>query len=243
MTNYQDTPTDRLTRRAHCTEAIAALVYFAVYLGYLFVNQETEFMHWLTLVALPLGSIILYQRGRDPAWRLRRTLASIGVNRSNLSRGLLLTAAVALLLSSSQLFISNRRDEIWGIINRGEVLWLLPLTLVILLLTAGFTEEFFFRGIVQTRLENWCGSKLWSVLATSLMFSLYHEPYAYFDPDWSSHGSWPDAFAAAFTAGMLGGIVLGWLYVKTRRNLLACVVLHVFLNAFPGMVAVKKLLS
>jgi membrane protease YdiL (CAAX protease family) len=39
--------------------------------------------------------------------------------------------------------------------------------------------------------------------------------------------------------GVPGGLVLGALYVKSNRNLVACVVLHSMIGAFPAMTLLK----
>lgn len=46
-------------------EALWVLVYFAFYLGYLFLSLENEFLHWISLVALPFAAIVLFQRRTD----------------------------------------------------------------------------------------------------------------------------------------------------------------------------------
>ena len=65
-----------------------------------------------------------------------------------------------------------------------------PLALVLLMMTAGFTEEFFFRGVLQTRLTTSLKSKVWGVVVAAVLFGLYHLPYAYLHPGWPSHGDW-----------------------------------------------------
>ena len=68
-----------------------------------------------------------------------------------------------------------------------------------MLLTAGFTEEVFFRGCLQTRSIAQAGSRL---------------------------------------AGLLGSaalLMVGGLYLVSRGNLLACVVLHAGINAAGAM--------
>lgn len=46
------------------TEALFGLAYFWVYLAYLFANQESEFMHWFTLVIVPFILLYLHQKKR-----------------------------------------------------------------------------------------------------------------------------------------------------------------------------------
>jgi membrane protease YdiL (CAAX protease family) len=35
------------------------------------------------------------------------------------------------------------------------------------------------------------------------------------------------------------GLILGWLYARSKNNLLACVVCHALINTFPGMLQLK----
>jgi len=45
-----------------------------------------------------------------------------------------------------------------------------PLTFVLMALTAGFTEEFFFRGVLQTRLARALRSRAAGVVAAAQLF-------------------------------------------------------------------------
>ena len=46
-------------------EGWVAVIYFCVYLAYLFVSFESELLHWLTMVALPLALVLLLRRGEE----------------------------------------------------------------------------------------------------------------------------------------------------------------------------------
>jgi len=95
------------------------------------------------------------------------------------------------------------------------------------------------RGFLQTRVEALARSKWLTVLIVSLLFRVYHLPYAYFNPNWPSAGDWGAAWVAALGNGVPGGLVLGALYVKSNRNLVACIVLQSMIGAFPAMTALK----
>jgi len=102
------------------------------------------------------------------------------------------------LLSSLQSVLSRNKGQIWHLLVSGKGVPLFLLSFLLMLLTAGFTEEFFFRGVLQTRLQALFKSKVLAVLVVSILFGLYHLPYAYLHPRWPSHGNWLDAFGAAF---------------------------------------------
>jgi membrane protease YdiL (CAAX protease family) len=97
----------------------------------------------------------------------------------------------------------------------------LPVPFVLLALyQPAFIEEFFFRGILQGKLERAFGqTKGW--LYSGLIFGLFHLYVDFFGPQWTG-----DVVAALFT--LAGQIIAGWMfgiiYMKTRSLL-------------PGMVA------
>jgi membrane protease YdiL (CAAX protease family) len=217
-------------------ESWAALVYFALYMAYLFAAPESELLHWLSLVAIPLVIVIALRSGNRS---LPAILASFGSRRGNLGKGvgwaLLLGAAFGVV----QIFLSGNSAEVQEAILTGRALYLLPLGFVLMMLLAGFTEEFFFRGFLQTRVEALFGSKWLAVLIVALLFGVYHLPYAYFNPNWPSAGDWSAAWVAALGNGVPGGLVLGTLYVKSNRNLVPCIVLHSMIGAFPAMTLLK----
>lgn len=222
--------------------AMPALLYFGAYMAYLFAHPENELMHWVTLVSVPFIGLYLLQRRKMSAFPLQRTLATVGLRRENLRSGLHWAVLLGLGLSALQLAVSRRSGEILQIFQSGRFLFLFPITLLIMLLTAGFTEEFFFRGVVQTRLASRLNSNFWAVAATSVLFSVYHLPYAYLNPRWPSHGNLPAAVNSALVVGGFGGVILGTVYARTR-NLVACVVVHALINVLPGMPSIARLLQ
>ncbi len=218
-------------------EAWAALAYFGLYLAWLFIEPESEFMHWATLVALPLALLVLLRSGPDR--RPGSILASVGLRRGNLSRGLAWAIVVGLLVSALQLVLSRQSETILGLIRSGRALYLFPLSFLLMLLTAGFTEEFFFRGVLQTRLETLLRSRILAVIAASLAFGVYHLPYAYLNPNWPSAGDWGAAWSAALGQAVPAGLILGTAYILSRRNLVACAIMHALFNSLPAMALIR----
>lgn len=219
-------PVTGITRR----EAWWALGYVAVYLAYLTVALESELLHWVTLVVLP---VMLVRSLRSPELRrLPAVLGSFGLRRGNLWRGVGWAALAALAIGVFQgMGGSSHAQEIREVIRSGRVLWALPVAFLAMLLTAGFTEEFFFRGFLQTRLTVLSGSRLVGLVASALLFGVYHVPYAYLHPSWPTHGDLGAAIGSAMGQGGIAGVLLGVLYMVSRGNLLACVVLHAGVNA------------
>jgi membrane protease YdiL (CAAX protease family) len=223
-----------VTRR----DALTATTYFALYLAYLTVNPESELLHWVTLVALPL---FLTWMVRAPEGRgIAPVLGSFGLRRSNLTRGvgwaLLLGLAFAVMQGMGG---SQHAEEIRAFVRSGRVLVALPIAFLAMMLTAGFTEEFFFRGFLQTRLTALTRSRVAGIIVSALLFGLYHVPYAYLNPNWPTHGDLGAAFGSAMGQGGIGGLILGTLYALTRGNLVACVLLHSSINAIWFMTMIK----
>lgn len=218
-------------------EAILSLGYFALYLVYLFLYPENEAMHWLSLVLLPIGLFHVIGLRQDRPFR--DTLASVGLSKKTWRQGLWWAAILGLSLSVAQLFMSNRGEAIWALIASGKALVLFPIAFLFLFVTAAFTEEFFFRGIVQGRLGSWFQSKLWAVLVTSVLFGMYHIPYAYLNPNWPTHGQLGAAIGVAMGEGIIGGLILGAVYERSGRNLVAAVLVHTLIDTLPAMTIIK----
>jgi membrane protease YdiL (CAAX protease family) len=106
--------------------------------------------------------------------------------------------------------------------------------------TAAFTEEFFFRGVFQRAVTGRLRSSLLGILVTSVAFSLYHVPYAYWKSSWPSHGDLGHAFQLGFVTGVMGGVVLGVLFVRSKGSILPGVLLHGFINWMPAIRAVGE---
>lgn len=229
------TPLAKLSRPGG--EAGFFLGYFVVYLGYLFIYQESEWAHWLSLVLLPLLFLYLLRKRYDPT--VRGTLAAVGLRSDTWKNGLWWAIGLGLALSAAQLAVSDRSAEFMPLLRSGQALYLFPIALALLLLTAGFTEEFFFRGVIQTRLARWWQSKVKAVLATSVLFGMYHIPYAYLNSNWPSHGNWEAAISSAMGQGVVGGLILGTVYERSDRNLLASVLVHALINTLPAMTMIR----
>jgi membrane protease YdiL (CAAX protease family) len=223
-----------VTRR----EAWVAPLYFIVYLTYLTITLESELLHWVTLVALPLF-LTWIVRSRDTRG-LAPMLGSLGLRWGNLTRGIGWAALLAVAFSVMQAMGgSEHAQEIRDVLRSGRVFVALPVALLAMMLTAGFTEEFFFRGFLQTRLTVLTRSRIAGVLISAVLFGLYHLPYAYLNPNWSSHGDLGAAFTSAMGQGGIGGLVLGTLYALTRGNLIACILVHSSINAIWFMTMIK----
>lgn len=210
-------------------------IYFAVYLAYLCVHPEGELLHWLTLVALPVGGVWWLQ-GRPPA---RDLLASIGISRCAARRGWGWVVGLGAAFQVLQLLNVRQRGELAGALSApmGPLLPLVALGL--LLATVATTEEVFFRGLIQSRLARWRGPAVAFVVDVA-SFVLYHVPYAYLKPSWPSAGNLPAALAAAIANGGIGGAAMSWVFWRSRGNLLGCIVLHALIDLAPAVRLVHR---
>ena len=217
-------------------ESWAALAYSCAYLAYLFATLESELAHWLTLVVLPVLIALTFGGWRrSPA----EVLTTFGLRRENWRRGVGWALLLGALITVGQLTLFGHRREILALIESGQALWLYPLMLLLMFGMAGFTEEFFFRGFLQTRIEVLTRSPWAAVSIVAVLFSLYHLPYAYLNPMWPSAGDWGLAWQAAFANGLPGGLVLGILYMRSGHNLVPCIILHSMINAAPAMTLIR----
>jgi membrane protease YdiL (CAAX protease family) len=217
-------------------ESRVAFAYAILYLGYLFVALESELAHWLTLVIVPVVIAVTFGDRRGERSEL---LATFGLRRQDWKRGIVWALVFGALITVLQVLLFGQRHEILAIVQSGRALWLYPLTLLLMFFMAGFTEEFFFRGFLQTRVEVLVGSPRAAIAIVTVLFSIYHLPYAYLNPMWPSAGDWGLAWRAAFANGLPGGLVLGSLYQLSGRNLVPCIVLHSMINAAPAMTLIR----
>ena len=222
-------------RPAASTEAILALAYCGLYFALQLVRLEGEGGHWGSLVALPLAGLVWLRRERGLGTALRDALASVGLRWGRLARGLVWAIPLGLALSLLQLLISRQREAFLALIDSGRAFVFFPLAFVFLLLTAGFTEEFFFRGVIQTRLERWSGSRFVAIAAAALLFALYHFPYAWLHPAWPTAGDAGAALRVSLVEGIPAGIVLGLVFRGSGNNLVAAAVTHALIDVFPVM--------
>ena len=134
-----------------------------------------------------------------------------------------------------QVFAGGNGAEVRALFRDGRAFYLMPLAFVMMLVFAGFTEELFFRGFLQTRLEALTGRPWVALLIASVLFAVYHLPYALLNPRWPSYGHPLAALGAAFGNGLPGGLILGGLFIWTKGRLPACIVLHSLVDVAPAM--------
>lgn len=220
-------------------EGLIFLLYLTIYWIYLFIHQENEWMHWLTLVLIPGAGVYFIWRRIETVSPLKLTLRSIGLRSENLTSGLLWAFLIGLALSLFQL-AGRSGLSIIALFRNGAGFYLWPLSFLLMCVTAAATEEFFFRGVLQARLVALFGSRFGGILVAAFLFGLYHLPYAYCR--WPSAGNWTKAVQSALETGLPLGLIFGWLYERSQ-NLLAPILAHALTNSLSGMVLVDRLLK
>jgi membrane protease YdiL (CAAX protease family) len=212
--------------------AVFGVSYFAVYMLYLWfcLSLENELTHWLTLVALPFAGLYMVARQSDREYTFRQLLDLVGLRRSGGMKAVFWGFSLGLLLGSLQLVLSNRSDDILQAVVTGKALYTFPQALLLMLVTAGFTEEFFFRGIVQSSLATAFRRQWLAVLIGAALFGLYHFPYAYQLESWSSHGDIVAALSEGVLMTAVIGLILGFVY-SHFEHLAAPILVHAVFNA------------
>lgn len=189
---------------------------------------------WMLLVIVPC--LILLSRGYR--------LSDMGLTREHLRGNVRVTllaggvtGLVMLLLTPGGRFLRS------GEVPATTLALGLLASLSVAILTAGFHEEFFFRAVLQTRLSEALNSRLSGLFLATLIFSLYHLPFTlYVGNTWPSAGRIGYALALTFTEPVLGGLIMGVLWLRTR-NLVAPVIIHALVLAISGLPMIMERLG
>ncbi|MGE5107667.1 MAG: lysostaphin resistance A-like protein [Sphingobacteriales bacterium] len=125
-----------------------------------------------------------------------------------------------------------------GAFDTAQLLIGLPLCFVYLIFDAGLIEEFFFRGLLQSRLSVLLKSTAGSIVVSAIIFGLVHAPGLYLRGAESEgiEEQLPFTFFAAYTVAYMSvaGIFLGIIYSKTK-NLWLVVAIHAMVDLLPNL--------
>jgi membrane protease YdiL (CAAX protease family) len=114
----------------------------------------------------------------------------------------------------------------------------LPLCFIYLLFDAGFIEEFFFRGLLQSRLSVVLKSATGGIVISAIIFGLVHAPGLYLRGAGNEGNGehLPFTFFAAYSIAYMSiaGIFLGIIYSKTK-NLWLVMVIHAIVDLLPNL--------
>ncbi len=117
------------------------------------------------------------------------------------------------------------------------MIWAVPLGFLWMTLEAGVTEEFLFRGVLQTRLTSWFNSAWAGVLVTAVLFGLAHAPGLFMRGAPGVDGWSTDPLQViAHTIAVLSpiGLTFGLIYARTK-SLLLVILLHGLVDVLPNL--------
>ena len=114
----------------------------------------------------------------------------------------------------------------------------LPLCFLYLLFDAGLIEEFFFRGLLQSRLTKLLKSPAGGIVAGALIFGIVHSPGLYLRGAGTEgiEERLPYLFFCCYTIAYMSiaGLFLGILYHKTK-NLWLVIAIHAMVDLLPNI--------
>lgn len=211
-------------------ELIFGLVWYIFYLILSYISCAfqvdiiSELSNWLFLVLFPL--MIITVKGKE---KVIQTLKETGLkhfDRKTVLRILLICA----LYQGVIILVFGLGESCVNITNILQMLVKLPVFFCLMILTAAFTEEFLFRGVFQRTMMNSLKQPYLAILFTSILFALYHFPFAYYLWD-DTAGSVVNSLKMVMMEHVLSGCALGLIYYKTNKNLWSSIILHAFTNA------------
>jgi len=149
---------------------------------------------------------------------------------------LLVVFSISILLF--QYYLGNGAKDIkTGTFNSVQLIIGLPLCLIYLIFDAGLIEEFFFRGLLQSRISVLLRSSTGGIVVSAIIFGLVHAPGLYLRGAGSEgiEEQMPFIFFAAYTIVYMSiaGLFLGILYSKTKCLWLV-IVIHAMVDLLPN---------
>ena len=188
------------------------------------VDIISELSNWLFLVFFPLLIIAVFRKEK-----VIQTLKETGLkhfDRKTVLRILLICAVYQGVI----ILVFGLGGFYFNITNILQILIKLPVFFCLMILTAAFTEEVFFRGILQRTMMDSLKKPYLAILLTGILFGLYHFPFAYYLWD-DTAGNIMYSLRMVMTEHVLTGCAFGFIYYKSNKNLWSCIILHAFTNA------------
>lgn len=201
------------------------------------IELVNEFTNWFFLVVTPVILLVIVRR-RGIA--MRAILHSAGFRPEGLKIALKLAGLIGLLLIPVLYLVGQQQRAAIQMVFREpqRAAIAFSISFILALMTSGFVEEFFFRGVLQTRLTVCIGSEWCGLLVASLLFGLFHLPMYLFSPFEPTHGDLLWAVTSVITEQAVLGVMLGVLWARTH-NLAAPMLVHAFINAIAMMSTLK----
>jgi uncharacterized protein len=179
-------------------------------------------------------------------------LASFGLSRAAFARLAGRDGLAALVIGAAicifQFYVGNAAAPIRNGEIAGTTLWLGgALTFIWLVIEVGLVEEFFFRGVVQTRLAAVFRSELAGLFLMALIFGLIHAPGMVLRGAGGAEGlgSGVDPLTAmsyVIAIQSVAAIFLGLVWMRTH-SLPAVMIIHAATDLFPAIPGFTKTLG
>jgi membrane protease YdiL (CAAX protease family) len=207
-------------------ELLVFMIYFIMYFGWSCYNSiynliPADDINLILLLVVPF--IITKAFGYDfklLGFELKQFFDSLPIV-------VLLCAIIGVILFPT-VFMENIRSIHTNILG-GVISYLLVFVMVFIL--SAIPEEFFFRTILQTRIEKVLKSPISGIIVSSLIFAIYHIPYRLLLNSSLTYGSIQLTIFSVVSQQFLMGLFLG-LWWKKTRNVYSVSLLHAFYNAF-----------
>jgi membrane protease YdiL (CAAX protease family) len=194
-----------------------------------------DFNVWVFLVIIPF--IILLAVQRSGVLNLFR---SVGFQRTRLKH-IFVTVCSWIIFLPFTYYSSDTLDEkIFISMVETPVKFIIAfvISFCFSIMLFGFTEELFFRGMLQSRMAIVLNSNIRALLVTSFLFGIYHFPNLYFNPNTQTHGNLGWSIASFVTEQMFAGILLGILWMR-YKNLYLNILLHGLIDTLFVMAMIK----
>jgi uncharacterized protein len=173
-----------------------------------------------------------------------QALASFGLSRAAFARLAGRDGFAALVIGAAicvfQFYVGNAAAPIRNGEIAGTTLWLGgALTFIWLVIEVGLVEEFFFRGLVQTRLAAVFRSELAGLFLMALIFGLVHAPGMVLRGAGGAEGLGSGvepltAMAYVIAIQSVAAIFLGLVWMRTH-SLPAVMIIHAATDLFPAI--------
>ncbi|OGU56475.1 MAG: hypothetical protein A2V66_05765 [Ignavibacteria bacterium RBG_13_36_8] len=221
-------------------EIILILFYLLAFIICLFIFPDLEYVQWITLVIVPFTLLFFLQRKNllTPSFKL--SLALFGLKRNNISNGIIGSMLLGLVICIIQYVFIFRNIVTFNILESLQVFLILPIAFLLLIFLGAFTEEFFFRGIIQTRIVRIIRSKTIGVVFTALLYAVFRIVPHPFTLEPSILPFFDSQILSSFLEGLTIGILLGHVYVKSDENLISAVLLNAFIYLLPTMLFIQS---
>ncbi len=155
-------------------------------------------------------------------------------------RNIIILLSMFAVLFAFQFFLGNGASPIRnGLITNRQLFIGLPLLYIWLILEVGLVEEFFFRGLIQSRLAKITNSELGGIFLSGLFFGLAHAPGIYLRGSGTldNLGVNPSLFTSigySILVLSVAGLFLSTIWSRTK-NLWLVIAIHAFVDLLPGL--------